>query len=67
MRACVSETSTKLVLYKIQFLNNDFGLRSTQLTVLSDVSGSLNKMVMSEKNYAADPGYTVPPSLPPPL
>ena len=35
-------------------------LRSTQLTVRSDVSGSLNKMVMWEKNYAADPGYTAP-------
>ena len=35
-------------------------LRSTQLTVRSDVSGSLNKMVMWEKNSAADPGYTAP-------
>ena len=35
-------------------------LRSTQLTVRSDVSGTLNKMVMWEKNYAADTGYTAP-------
>jgi len=33
-------------------------LRSTQFTVRSDVSGSLNKMVVWEKNYAVDPGYT---------
>ena len=35
-------------------------LRSTQLAVRSDVSGSLNKMVMWEKNYAANPDYTTP-------
>ena len=32
-------------------------LRSTQLTVRSDVSGSLNKVVMWEKNSGAEPGY----------
>ena len=35
-------------------------LRSTQLTVRSYVSGTLNKMVMWEKKSAADPCYTTP-------